>query len=425
MMKRILIFVVAAFLITASASAQSKLNVVTSTEDLASIAREVGGDRIAVESIARGYQDPHFVEAKPSFILKLQKTDLLIVVGRELEIGWLPPLIQQSRNSKIQPGANGYLDASLTASILEIPTGQLTRAMGDVHPQGNPHYWLDPENGKRVAKSIGEKLGQLRPNDQAYFDQRLGDFSSRLEAAQKRWLEQLAPYKGTKIVTYHRSFPNFAERFGLVIVGYVEPRPGIPPTPQHTLDLMNEMKRQNIKLILVEPYFDSKTPNAIARDTGAQVLTMPPSVGGVKEVTDLLQAVRLRRQPRRRGDQEERSGEIDGNIDARVPGGAVRRQPHSDRDSRLSRGPRGGTWRHFCRSLAGADRGARGDDRPAVAGVGRRSARPGGVLDQPRVHLHGRVCLCDGQAEGPAHSAGGDYRYLLRRRLGGGDRRDE
>lgn len=278
--------VLAAVLVAASASAQSKLNVVTTTEDLASLAREVGGDRIAVEAIARGYQDPHFVEAKPSFILKLQKTDLLIVVGRELEIGWLPPLIQQSRNAKIQPGANGYLDASTTASILEIPTGQVTRAMGDVHPQGNPHYWLDPENGKRVAAAIAEKFGQLRPNDKSYFDQRLRDFTTRLDAAEKRWLDQLAPYKGTKIVTYHRSFPNFAERFGLVIVGYVEPRPGIPPTPQHTLDLINEMKRQNIKLILVEPYFDSKTPNAIARETGAQVLTMPPSVGGTKEVTD-------------------------------------------------------------------------------------------------------------------------------------------
>src|SRR5947207_10790538 len=136
------------------ARAQSKLNVVTATEDLASIAREVGGDHISVDAIAKGYQDPHFVEAKPSFILKLQKADLLIVVGRELEIGWLPPLLQQSRNGKIQPGAQGYLDASLTASILEIPTGQVTRAMGDVHPLGNPHYWPDPENGKRIAKGI-------------------------------------------------------------------------------------------------------------------------------------------------------------------------------------------------------------------------------------------------------------------------------
>jgi zinc/manganese transport system substrate-binding protein len=275
----------AAFL-ASPAFAQSKLNVITTTEDLASIAREIGGDHINVEALARGYQDPHFVEAKPSFILKLQKADVLIAVGRELEIGWLPPLIQQSRNGKIQVGADGYLDASLTAEILEIPTGQITRAMGDVHPQGNPHFWLDPENGARVAKAISEKFSQFRPNDRAFFEQRLADFTTRLNAAEKRWLAAMAPYRGTKMVTYHRSFPNFAERFGLVIVGYIEPRPGIPPTPQHTLDLINEMKRQNVKLVLVEPYFDLKTPNAIGRDTGAQVLVLPPSVGGVKEVTD-------------------------------------------------------------------------------------------------------------------------------------------
>jgi zinc/manganese transport system substrate-binding protein len=226
------------------------------------------------------------VEAKPSFILKLQKADVLIVVGRELEIGWLPPLIQQSRNSKIQPGAEGYLDASLECEILDIPTGQITRAMGDVHPLGNPHYWLDPENGKRIAKEIADKLSQLRPNDRTTFEQRRADFTTRLDAAEKRWLAQMAPYTGTKVVTYHNSFPNFAKRFGINIVGFVEPRPGIPPSPQHTLDLINEMKRQNVKIILVEPYFDLKTPNAIARDTGAMVLVMPPSVGGVKEVTD-------------------------------------------------------------------------------------------------------------------------------------------
>jgi zinc/manganese transport system substrate-binding protein len=280
------VFALVIVLSTSPVFAQSKLNVVTTTEDLASIAREVGGDRVGVEALARGYQDPHFVEAKPSFILKLQKADVLVAVGRELEIGWLPPLIQQSRNGRIQPGADGYLDASLTAQILEIPTGQITRAMGDVHPQGNPHYWLDPENGKRMAQAMAEKFSQLRPNDRATFQQRLADFSTRLDAAMKGWLAQMAPYKGTKMVTYHRSFPNFAERFGLVIVGYVEPRPGIPPTPQHTLDLMNEMKRQNVKLVLVEPYFDLKTPNSIGRDTGAQVLVVPPSVGGVKEVSD-------------------------------------------------------------------------------------------------------------------------------------------
>jgi zinc/manganese transport system substrate-binding protein len=279
--------IVTSLLAPASAAfAQGKLNVVTTTEDLAAIAREVGGDRITVESIARGYQDPHFVEAKPSFILKLQKADLLIVVGRELEIGWLPPLIQQSRNAKVQVGAQGYLDASQRARILDIPTGQVTRAEGDVHPQGNPHYWLDPENGKAIAKEIADKLSELRPNDRAMFDQRLTAFNGRVDDAEKRWLAAMQPYKGVKVVTYHRSFPNFAERFGLDIVGYVEPRPGIPPSPQHTLDLINDMKRQNVKLVLVEPYFDLKTPNSIGRETGAQVLVLPPSVGGVKEVTD-------------------------------------------------------------------------------------------------------------------------------------------
>ena len=277
---------IAFFTLSLPLHAQSKLNIITTTEDLAAIAREVGGDHITVDSIAKGYQDPHFVEAKPSFILKLQKADILILVGRDLEIGWLPPLIQQSRNSKVQVGADGYLDASLQARILEVPQGQITRAEGDVHPLGNPHYWLDPENGKIIAREIFDKLVRFRGNDRAYFESRLNDFVNRLNDAEKRWVAMMAPYKGTKVVTYHRSFPNFAERFGLDIMGYVEPKPGIPPTPQHTLDLINDMKRMNVKLVLVEPYFDLKTPMSIGRATGAEVMVMPPSVGGVKEVTD-------------------------------------------------------------------------------------------------------------------------------------------
>jgi zinc/manganese transport system substrate-binding protein len=286
--RTIALLFLAAWLCPRTSLAQGKLNVMTTTEDLASIAREVGGDRVAVESLAKGYQDPHFVEAKPSFILKLQKADLLVAVGRDLEIGWLPPLVTQSRNAKIQPGGSGYLNASMTAQILELPQGEITRAMGDVHPLGNPHYWLDPENGKRIAKAMADKFGGVRPGDRSYFEQRLSSFVGRLDEAEKRWLAVMAPFKGTKVVTYHRSFPNFAERFGLEIVGYVEPRPGIPPTPQHTLDLIGEMKRLNVKLVLVEPYFDLKTPNSIGRATGAEVLVMPPSVGGVKEASDYI-----------------------------------------------------------------------------------------------------------------------------------------
>jgi len=266
-----------------------KLNLVTATTDLAALAQEVGGDKISVDSIAKGYQDPHFVEAKPSFLLKLRQADLLIVVGLQLEIGWLPPLITQSGNSRIQVGANGYLDASQFAEILEIPQGAVTRAMGDVHPLGNPHYWLDPDNGRRLAKGIAAKLGELDPEDAGYFQQHFQDFDRRLAEADKKWLADAKPFRGRKVVTYHNSLPNFAKHFGLNVVGFVEPRPGIPPTPSHTFDLVNMMKRDNVKVIMVEPYFDRKTPDSIARDTGGTVVEYLPSVGGVKEVSTYFQ----------------------------------------------------------------------------------------------------------------------------------------
>jgi zinc/manganese transport system substrate-binding protein len=211
-----------------------------------------------------------------------------VVVGRDLEIGWLPPLITQSRNARIQPGADGYFDASLTAKILDLPAGQITRAMGDVHPLGNPHYWLDPENGRRIAKALQAKLAQKDAANAAYYAQRAADFDRRLTEAQQRWKAMMAPYKGVKVVTYHRSWPNFADAFGIDVIGYVEPKPGIPPTPQHTLDVIQAMKAQQVKLIVVEPYFDSKTPNSIASQTGGQVLVLPPSVGGVKGADDYL-----------------------------------------------------------------------------------------------------------------------------------------
>jgi zinc/manganese transport system substrate-binding protein len=275
-------------LVLPAAPLRAAVNVVATTEDLAALTREVGGDRVKVEAIARGYQDPHFVEAKPSFILKLHAADLLVLVGREMEIGWLPPLIQQSRNAKIQVGAKGYLDASSTARILEIPTGQITRAMGDVHPFGNPHYWLDPGNGRRIAKAVADKLSSMGPADADYFAGRYADFDRRLTEAEKRWESLIGPYRGLKVVTYHNSWPNFCERFGLTVVGYVEPRPGIPPSPSHTIELIQEMKRLSVKILLVEPYFDLKTPQSVARETGAKVLVLSPSVGGLKEATDYI-----------------------------------------------------------------------------------------------------------------------------------------
>jgi zinc/manganese transport system substrate-binding protein len=211
-----------------------------------------------------------------------------VLVGLELEIGWLPPLITQCGNPKIQPAAPGYFDASRFAQILEIPTAQVSRAMGDVHPQGNPHYWLDPQNGLRVAVGLTQKFSEMNPADAAYFQQRLQDFRKRLTEAERRWDEQMKPYRGRKVVTYHQSWPNFVRRFGLQVIDYVEPRPGIPPSPAHVVALIGLMKRQGVKLILVEPYFDLKTPQSVARETGGTVVVLMPSVGGNAETGDYI-----------------------------------------------------------------------------------------------------------------------------------------
>ncbi len=277
-----------AALLSTAAPALAQVRVVTTTEDLKALAEAIGGDRVNVTTIARGYQDPHFVDAKPSFILALNRADLLILVGRELELGWLPALISSARNARVQPGAPGYLDASAGVKILEIPTGQVTRAMGDVHSQGNPHYWLDPANGRIIAASIRDRLSQLSPGDASYFADRYRVFDARLAQAETRWEALMAPYRGRKLVTYHRSWPNLMERFGLEVMGYVEPKPGIPPSPSHTITLIGEMKAQGVRVIVVEPYFEKRTPQSIANQVGGTVIELAPSVGGVDQATDYI-----------------------------------------------------------------------------------------------------------------------------------------
>ncbi len=267
-------------------AAGKPLKVVTTLSDLASLTREVGGDRVEVTSIGKGYQDPHFVEPKPSFLMMLRDADLLEVVGLELEIGYMPPLIDQSRNPKILPGGSGYLDLSRGVEILDRPTGAVNRSMGDVHPMGNPHYWLDPANAVRMAIEIEQKLSEMRPPDASYFAQRLNDFKVRINEANKRWMTEMAPLHGAKVVTYHNSWPNFARHFGLNVVGYVEPKPGVPPSPSHSLELINLMKSQGVKVIAMEPYFDTKTPASIGEHAGGQVIILYPSVGGAKTGTD-------------------------------------------------------------------------------------------------------------------------------------------
>ena len=288
MRKQLLILAAALTLLCGNTFAADKLKVVTTTADIASLAREVGGDRIDVTSIARGYQDPHFVEPKPSFLLLLRNADLLAVVGLDLEAGWLPPLLDQSRNNNIRPGSRGYLDVSAGVQVLDRPAGAVNRSMGDVHPQGNPHYWLDPANAVRIAIQIERRLAELRPTDAPYFAARLNDFKLRINAANRRWLATLAPYRAAKIVTYHNSWPNFARHFSLNVVGFVEPKPGVPPSPSHTFQLINLMKTQKVKVVLMEPYFDHKTPQSIADRTGAKLVVIYPSVGGTKGTEDYI-----------------------------------------------------------------------------------------------------------------------------------------
>ncbi|HXM75980.1 MAG TPA: metal ABC transporter substrate-binding protein [Thermoanaerobaculia bacterium] len=286
-MKKALAVLFAAVALAVSAPTfGAKLNVVSTLQDFASIAESIGGNRVETYALAKGYQDPHFVEAKPSFIVRLSRADLLIAAGLELEIGYLPPLIDQSRNARIHPGNPGYLDASTGCDILQRPTGQVTRAMGDVHPYGNPHYWTDPDNGRIIARSIAARLTELDPSGKATFDANLAAFETKLAAKEKAWDATMAPYAGTKIVTFHDSWPNFAKHFKLVVAGHVEPKPGIPPSPSHTLEIINLIQSQKIPVILVEPYFDSKTPNFIASKTGAAVVIFYPSVGGIPEIKD-------------------------------------------------------------------------------------------------------------------------------------------
>jgi zinc/manganese transport system substrate-binding protein len=278
----------AALVLVSARPAFGVVKVVSSIQDFASIADSVGGKRVETFALSRGYQDPHFVEPKPSFILKLSRADLLIVAGLELEVGYLPPLLDQSRNGKIRPGSPGHLDASVGCDILERPTGVVTRAMGDVHPFGNPHYWLDPSNGRVIARAIAAKLSEIDPAGAAEYKSNLASFETTLASADKRWVAMLGPYTGTEVVTYHNSWPNFLKHFGLKAAGYIEPKPGIPPSPSHTVELINLMIAKKVPVILMEPYFDERTPRAVAQKTGATLLRFIPSVGGVPEAKDYI-----------------------------------------------------------------------------------------------------------------------------------------
>lgn len=271
--------------VVAAEAANKPLQVVTTTEDLAAIAREVGGSRVAVAAICRGYQDPHFVDAKPSYMVQLKKADLFVAVGRDLEVGWAPGLLNGARNSRILPGAPGFVDASSQVQVIEIPSS-VSRSQGDVHPFGNPHYWLDPTNGIGIARAIRDGLSRVSPADAVLFSQRCADFETRLAAAAPRWKAQAKAIglTGIKVVTYHRSWSYFARAFGFEVVNYVEPRPGIPPSPNHVQDLVGQMKQGGVRLLIMEDFFDARLPQKIAKDTGTPLVVLPTSVGAENDI---------------------------------------------------------------------------------------------------------------------------------------------
>lgn len=273
---------------TAPVPAQAQLRVVTTTTDLHDIAHAVGGNRITARAISAGYQDPHFVEAKPSFVLQLRQADVLALVGLDLEIGWLPLLIDGSRNSKIRPGGSGYLDVSRAMNVLDIPRGNIDRSQGDVHPLGNPHYWLDPGNATRIARLFRTKFSELDPAGAAAYAANERAFGARLDAAARRWASDIARIRGKPIVAWHTSWKYFAEYTGVRIVGFMEPKPGVPPSAAHIAGLINTMRRTGAKVIIMEPFYDRKMADFVASRTGATVLILPPSVNAIRGVNDYI-----------------------------------------------------------------------------------------------------------------------------------------
>ena len=292
MIRRITYGLLAASLALAPRVAQGQLKVVTSTTDLYDIAREVGGNKITATHIGEGYQDPHFIEAKPSFVLQLRNADVWAFVGLDLEIGWMPVLLDGARNPKIRQGGSGYLDVSTAVPVLDRPQGNIDRSMGDVHPLGNPHYWLDPENGRRIARLFKARFTQLDPSNAATYDANEKAFEARLNAAEKGWQSELATIKGKPVVAWHTSWRYFAEYTGMNIVAFMEPKPGVPPSPSHLYEVIQTVKRTGAKAIVMEPFYDRKVADLVSKQTGIKVLILPPSVGGVKGLDDYIQLMK-------------------------------------------------------------------------------------------------------------------------------------
>lgn len=283
----------AALLVT-PLGAHAALKVVATTQDLAAIATAVGGAHVTVQSLTPGEADPHFADAKPSMIRRVRDADLLLAVGADLEVGWLPAVLAAARNAQVQPGAPGHLDLSTSVMLLNKPAGPVTRAMGHIHVQGNPHYWLDPGNGLKMAQAIAERLSELDPSHAADYRTNREQFARALTERMAHWKEQLAGLRGRPVIAYHSSFVYLAHAFGFRIVAEVEPKPGIAPNPSHLQALVARIRAERIPLLIVEPFYERRSAAYLAEHTGIKVAYLPHSVGAqaaIRTYPDLFDAI--------------------------------------------------------------------------------------------------------------------------------------
>lgn len=266
------------------------IKVVTTTTDMKSITEMIGGNKVSVTSIATGYQNPHFVDPKPSYIISLSNANMFVTVGLDLETGWSPQLLTSARNSNIQKGSPGYVDASEGVGLLQVPSSS-NRGEGDIHIYGNPHYWLDPLNGKVIGRNIANGLERLDPANKTFYETNLFAFFSRIDAKMKEWQAKMAHFKGTKIIAYHNEWVYFERRFGLQVVDFMEPKPGIPPSPSQLVKVIKEVQANHIKVIISSPYFTTSSSDVVAKQTGVKELTLATSTGAftrIKNYFDLF-----------------------------------------------------------------------------------------------------------------------------------------
>ncbi len=276
------------FVVLASAPAYADLKVATSLTDLAFVAQFVGGKHVTAQSLCRGFEDPHFVPAKPSLMKAIQHADVFVSTGLELDGGWLPLVLPGSRNPKIQPGAKGFVDASQGVPVLEKPSGTVSRAEGDIHPLGNPHYYLDPKALVVVAHHLADVFSELDPPNAGEYEANAKSFDERMDTSLQKWQKQLEPYKGASIVPYHRNFIYFSDRFGLKLFGTVEPKPGIPPSPKYISQLAESMKKSGVKVVVYQPYYNADASKEVAQRVGGVAVEVPTEVGGVPGTDDVF-----------------------------------------------------------------------------------------------------------------------------------------